>query len=70
MTRQSITLTEQNNLWLCEHVESKGEYASKSELINEKLAQAELSGYTSQSEDEILREFKRQFKRNVAKKRS
>ncbi|RUO50592.1 CopG family transcriptional regulator [Pseudidiomarina aquimaris] len=83
MTRQSITLTEQNDLWLREHVESTGEYASKSELINdlirrarrveminEKLAQAELSGYTSQSEDDILREFKREFKRNVAKKRS
>lgn len=79
MTRQSITLTEQNDLWLREHVEFTGEYASKSELINdlirrarrvemvnEKLAQAELSGFTSQSEDDILRE----FKRDLAKKTS
>lgn len=79
MTRQSITLTEQNDLWLREQVELTGEYASKSELINdlirrarrvemvnEKLAQAELSGFTSQSEDDILRE----FKRDLAKKTS
>jgi antitoxin ParD1/3/4 len=77
MTRQSITLTEQNDLWLREHVELTGEYASKSELINdlirrarrvemvnEKLSKAELNGFTSQSEDDILRE----FKRNLAKR--
>lgn len=35
MTRQSITLTEQNDRWLREQVETYGEYASKSEAIND-----------------------------------
>lgn len=76
MTRQSITLTEQNDLWLREHVEVTGEYASKSELINdlirrarrtemlnEKLQAAEYSGFTDQSAEQILNEFKESLRK-------
>ena len=76
MTRQSITLTEQNDLWLREHVEVTGEYASKSELINdlirrarraemlnEKLQAAEHSGFTDQSAEQILNEFKERLRK-------
>ncbi|CUA85214.1 MULTISPECIES: ribbon-helix-helix domain-containing protein [Pseudidiomarina] len=76
MTRQSITLTEQNDLWLREHVEVTGEYASKSELINdlirrarraemlnEKLQAAEYSGFTDQSAEQILHEFKESLRK-------
>jgi antitoxin ParD1/3/4 len=75
MTRQSITLTEQNDQWLRLHVEETGEYSSKSELINDlirrarrieainqKLILAEKSGFTSQTQAEILAEFKAQLK--------
>jgi antitoxin ParD1/3/4 len=71
MPRQSITLTEQNDLWLRQHVELIGDYANKSELvndlirrarraeaINQKLEKAELRGFTDQSPQEILAEFK------------
>jgi len=71
MPRQSITLTEQNDLWLRQHVEHIGDYANKSELvndlirqarraeaINQKLEKAELRGFTDQSPQEILAEFK------------
>lgn len=71
MTRQSITLTEQNDQWLRLHVEERGEYSSKSELINDlirrarrieainhKLSLAENSGFTTQTQAEILAEFK------------
>ncbi|GAB3293593.1 ribbon-helix-helix domain-containing protein [Pseudidiomarina andamanensis] len=76
MTRQSITLTEKNDQWLREHVDITGEYASKSELINDlirrarrseainyKLQQAETSGFTDQSADEILTEFKQALRK-------
>lgn len=74
MPRQSVTLTESNNSWLNSHVESIGDYANKSELINDlirrarraefinqKLAKAEKSNFVSQSPDEILAEFKADF---------
>lgn len=71
MSRQSITLTEPNNSWLQDQVESK-EYSSKSEVVNdlirqarnqrlqvelirEKLDQAEQTGFTDDSKEEILR---------------
>ena len=75
MPRQSITLTENNDIWLKHHVENEGEYANKSELVNDlirrarraeainlKLAQAEQSGFVNQSKDEILSEFKHNLK--------
>ena len=71
MPRQSVTLTESNNSWLNSQVESIGDYANKSELINDlirrarrvefinqKLSKAEKSSFVSQSPDEILAEFK------------
>lgn len=75
MPRQSITLTEQNDSWLREHVDETKDYSSKSELINDlirsarraevinrKLEEAEKSGFTSQSSSEILAEFKSELK--------
>ncbi|WP_287008296.1 CopG family transcriptional regulator [Alteromonas sp.] len=75
MPRQSITLSEKNNDWLKSHVGAAGEYANKSELvndiirrarraefINEKLAKAEQSGHVDQSPEEILAEFKADLK--------
>jgi len=74
MTRQSISLTQPNDEWLKNQVESK-EYASKSELVNDlirqarkqqsqvdwirlKLEKAEKSGFTSDSASDILKESK------------
>ena len=70
MARQSITLTEPNDEWLKDQVNSK-EYASKSELINDlvrqarhqqqhidyirlKLEKAEKSGFSSDNQEQIL----------------
>jgi antitoxin ParD1/3/4 len=66
-----LLLTESNNSWLNSHVENIGDYANKSELINDlirrarraefinqKLSKAEKSNFISQSPDEILAEFK------------
>lgn len=74
MNRQSISLTEPNDDWLKNQVESN-EYSSKSELINDlirqarnqqvqvdwirtKLEKAENNGFTSDSKDQILAESK------------
>lgn len=75
MPRQSISLTEKNNAWLKHHVEDAKEYASKSELVNElirqarrneainqKLLDAESSGFVDQTKEDILCEFKRALK--------
>ncbi|ASM48836.1 hypothetical protein PESP_a0603 [Pseudoalteromonas espejiana DSM 9414] len=75
MARQSISLTEQNDLWLRNHVESVGDYANKSELVNDlirrarraeaingKLAHSEKSGFSAQSADQMLAEFKSSIK--------
>ncbi len=74
MTRQSITLTEQNDKWLKDHVANSGEYSSKSDLvndlirrarrietINQKLAFAEKSGFVDLTPEAILEEFKNQL---------
>lgn len=71
MPRQSISLTPQNDAWLRDHVEHIGDYANKSELvndlirrarraeaINQKLQAAEQSSFTDQSPEQILSEFK------------
>lgn len=75
MPRQSISLTEKNDAWLKHHVEDAKEYASKSELVNElirqarrneainqKLIDAESSGFVDQSKEEIRSEFKSELK--------
>lgn len=70
MARQSISLTEPNDQWLKNQVESK-EYSSKSELVNDLIRQArkqqsqvdflraklnasEESGFTTDSKEQIL----------------
>jgi len=74
MTRQSITLTMPNDVWLKNQIKSK-EYSSKSEVVNDlirkaraeqgeieyiraKLKKSESGGFTKQSSEEILTEFK------------
>ena len=76
MARQSIMLTDPNDQWLKEQVESK-EYASKSEVLNDlirqarnqqkeidwvraKLERAEQRGFSDRNSQEIL---------SIAKKR-
>ena len=75
MARQSISLTDPNDQWLKQQVDSK-EYASKSELINDlirqarqqqveldwiraKLKKAETSGFTDLTKEEILSQSKK-----------
>ncbi len=70
MARQSISLTQPNDEWLKNQIDSK-EYASKSELVNDlirqarrqqrkidwisaKLERAENSGITNDSKEQIL----------------
>jgi len=78
MARQSISLSQPNDEWLQQQVSAGAEYSSKSELINElirnarraealnqKLAAAEQSGFTSQSPAEMLQEFKRDLANSV-----
>lgn len=78
MARQSISLSQPNDEWLQQQVSAGAEYSSKSELINElirnarraealnqKLAAAEQSGFTSQNPAEMLQEFKRDLANSV-----
>lgn len=71
MSRQSVTLSKANEQWLHEKVNQDQEFSSKSELINElirnarradainhKLAVAEAAGFTGQTAEQILAEFK------------
>lgn len=75
MPRQSITLTDQNDSWLRNHVDEIRDYSNKSELINDlirsarrseminkKLEDAEKSGFINQSASEMLAEFKSELK--------
>ena len=72
MPRQSISLTNPNDQWLKDRVESE-EYSSKSEVVNELIRQArgidfiragliaaEQSGFTDLDRDQILSEIKDQ----------
>ena len=74
MPRQSISFTPPNDEWLKSQVDSE-EFTSKSEVVNdlirkarkiesiqEHLIQAERSGFTQQSQTEILKEFKDESK--------
>lgn len=74
MPRQSISLTAQNDAWLKDHVENIGDYANKSELVNDlirrarrseainrKLEVSEQSGFVEQSATELLADFKAQL---------
>ncbi len=76
MPRQSISFTPPNDEWLKAQVDS-GEYTSKSGVVNDlirkareieairvRLIQAEQSGFSSQSRDEILAEIKDEAQRD------
>lgn len=77
MARQSISLTEPNDQWLKNQVESN-EYSSKSELVNDLIRQArkqqsqvdflraklnagEESGFTTDSKEQILAQAKQRL---------
>lgn len=76
MPRQSISLTEPNDDWLKEQVESK-EFTSKSEVVNDlirrareietiraRLIKAELGGFSKQGRAELLAEIKDEARRD------
>ncbi len=76
MPRQSISFTSPNDEWLKTQVDSE-EFTSKSEVVNdlirkarkiesiqEHLIRAEKSGFTQQSQAEILNEIKGEAKHN------
>jgi antitoxin ParD1/3/4 len=71
MSLQSISLTETNDLWLRNHVEYVGDYANKSELVNDLIRRArraevinktsergDISECTEQAPQDLLDEFK------------
>ena len=77
MTRQSITLANQNDEWLKQQV-SKEEFTSKSEAVNYlikqardrdeyvefvrmKLDRAEKSGFSTKTKEELLAEIKKKL---------
>lgn len=77
MPRQSISLTGPSSDWLKQKVEVEGEYRSNSEAVNDlirkareiegirtRLIQAEQSGFTDQSRDEIRAEIRQEIRRD------
>jgi len=77
MPRQSISLTGPSSEWLKLKVEIEGEYRSNSEAVNDlirkareiegiraRLIQAEQSGFTEQSRDEIRAEIREEMRRD------
>lgn len=77
MPRQSISLTEPSSAWLKQKVEVEGEYRSNSEAVNDlirrareieairaHLIEAEQSGFTSLSADQILAKSKKELRRD------
>jgi len=76
MPRRSISLTDKNDKWLHMQVNDRGEYSNKSELVNDlirrarkaqsinnKLEDAEKTGFNAQSPAEILSEIKSEIRR-------
>ena len=80
MTRQSISITRPNDIWLNSLIESE-EYSSKSEIVNDlirrarernnekemiraKLVKSESSGFITQTAEEIKEEFKQELRDN------
>jgi antitoxin ParD1/3/4 len=77
MPRQNISLTGPNAEWLKQKVEIEGEYRSNSEAVNDlirkareiegiraRLKEAEQSGFTRLSRDQIRAEIKEEMQRN------
>jgi antitoxin ParD1/3/4 len=77
MARQSISLTDPNTQWLKQKVDIEGEYRSNSEAVNDlirkareiesiraRLIQAERSGFTNGTRDEIRDEVREEMRRN------
>ena len=77
MPRQSISLTGPSSEWLKLKVEIEGEYRSNSEAVNDlirkareiegiraRLIQAEQSGFTEKSRDEIRAEIRKEMRLN------
>ena len=77
MTRQSISLTGPSSDWLKQKVEIEGEYRSNSEAVNDlirkareiegiraRLIQAEKSGFTDQTREEIRAEIRKEMRRD------
>jgi len=77
MPRQSISLTGPSSEWLKQKVEIEGEYRSNSEAVNDlirkareiegiraRLIQAEQSGFTDQTREEIRAEIRKEMRRN------
>ena len=77
MARQSISLTEPSSAWLKQKVEVEGEYRSNSEAVNDlirrareieavraHLIEAEQSGFTSLTADQILAKSKEELRRD------
>ena len=77
MPRQSISFTGPSSEWLKLKVEIEGEYKSNSEAVNDlirkareiegirvRLIQAEQSGFSDQTREEIRAEIRREMQRN------
>ena len=77
MPRQSISLTDPSSEWLRQKVEIEGEYRSNSEAVNDlirkareiegiraRLIQAEQSGFTDQTREEIRAEIRKEIRRD------
>jgi antitoxin ParD1/3/4 len=77
MSRQSISFTEPNSEWLKLKVDIEGEYKSNSEAVNDlirkareiegiraQLIQAEQSGFTRLTRDEIRAEIREEMQRS------
>lgn len=77
MPRQSISFTEPNAEWLRQKVDIEGEYRSNSEAVNDlirkarevevvraRLIEAEQSGFTPLTRDQIRAEIREEMRRN------
>ncbi len=77
MSRQSISFTNPNSEWLDRKVNIEQEYKSNSEAVNDlirkareiegiraRLIQAEQSGFTEMTRDEIRAEIREELRRN------